>query len=121
MATETHGDSKPLPNPAGMLGLKSRLHRMKLARDAAKRDINPRSWRLTMGCGSLLAGLICLPINLIWLKTGDIQNSWGSFTMRGGWTGFWVTTVIEVAAIVAGSILILWGLFTQRSRPNPGH
>src|SRR5262245_13708966 len=99
----------PRDNPPLPFRLADRLQQMKRARDAATGDVNHRARRIEAGIGALVCGLICLPINIAWLYTGDVQGPSGSFIMRGEWTGFWITTIIEVVAIIGGCTLILWG------------
>lgn len=56
---------------------------------------------------SIGISLINLAANLSWLKTGDIHQLQLHITMRGGWVGFWVTTVLFVVVGFIGFYLIV--------------
>jgi hypothetical protein len=66
---------------------------------------NPRlKW-----AGFILTSCFLLALNALWLQTGDVRGPAGSFTMRGDWFGFWVTTVGGVLVIVYGTFRIMRG------------
>jgi len=67
----------------------------------------PSSARKIIGAIFFLVSLINLTANLSWLRTGDIHKSQFHFTMRGGWEGFWFTTVLAGFLGAAGLYLLL--------------
>jgi hypothetical protein len=62
----------------------------------------------------LVAGLVLVGISLInlaasgyWLRTGDIHRPNFHGVMRGGWTGFWMTTVLFSGLLMVGVALLV--------------
>ena len=67
---------------------------------------NPVSRRLTAGLILVGISLLNLAANTYWLYTGDVHRpNWHS-VMRGGWRGFWVTTVLFSGLFVFGATLL---------------
>ena len=51
-------------------------------------------------------GIVNLAANACWLRTGDIHRPNAHIVMRGGWPGFWFTTILFGAALIAGLTLL---------------
>jgi hypothetical protein len=64
------------------------------------------SRRLIAGLVFVGVGMINLVANGYWLRTGDIHHPNYHAVMRGGWTGFWMTTVFFAVLLVVGAILL---------------
>ena len=78
----------------------------------------PISRRLLLGL--ILTGLSVLNLvaNGYWLRTGDVHRPNFHSVMRGGWTGFWVTTVLYTVLLLLGVVLV--GLeWRRRARQHP--
>ena len=69
---------------------------------------NPRPVpaRPHVGAVFVVVGLINLVANSCWLYTGDIHRPNFHVGMRGGWTGFWITTVLFSGVLIAGLVLL---------------
>jgi uncharacterized membrane protein len=82
---------------------------------------NPVSRRLTAGLILVGISLLNLAANTYWLHTGDVHRpNWHS-VMRGGWTGFWVTTVLFSGLFVVGVTLLVFEWHaTRRARVRGG-
>ena len=65
------------------------------------------SRRLVAGLVFVAVGLINLVANGYWLRTGDIHRPNFHAVMRGGWTGFWMTTVLFAVLFVVGLVLLM--------------
>jgi uncharacterized membrane protein len=68
--------------------------------------------RLVIGFVFVGISLINLVVNLHWLGTGDIHRPNFHSVMRGGWTGFWITTLLYSGLLVIGVVF----LFLERRR-----
>jgi uncharacterized membrane protein len=67
-----------------------------------------RAWvRPFVGTMFVVVGLINLTANSCWLRTGDIHRPNYHVGMRGGWTGFWITTVLFSGMLAAGLALLV--------------
>jgi uncharacterized membrane protein len=49
-----------------------------------------------------------------WLRTRDVHRPNHHFGMRGGWSGFWITTVLFSGLLVVGIVLLLAEWRTRR-------
>jgi uncharacterized membrane protein len=58
--------------------------------------------------------LINLAANGYWLHTGDVHRPNFHAVMRGGWTGFWMTTLLFSGLLVAGLILLVFEWLARR-------
>jgi hypothetical protein len=67
------------------------------------RDSRERKW---FGISAVSCGAFLVAMNLSWLRTGDIHRPGYHMVMRGGWFGFWFTTVAAVTVIAAGVVLV---------------
>jgi uncharacterized membrane protein len=74
-----------------------------------------------MGAGSVVVALINLIANACWLQTGDIHRPDYHVGMRGGWTGFWITTVVFSGLLIVGLALLLAEWRARRTGAAPTH
>lgn len=73
----------------------------------------PRSF---VGVVFVLVSLFNLGANACWLHTGDIHQPNFHVGMRGGWTGFWVTTVMFSTLLLVGVALLIVEWRSRRPR-----
>lgn len=78
-----------------------------------------RARRLTLGLVLTGVAVLNLAANAWWLRTGDVHRPNFHAVMRGGWTGFWITTVLFSAALVAGLVLLVREWTGRRGRRTP--
>lgn len=64
------------------------------------------SRRLLLALVFAAAGLVNLVANACWLRTGDIHRPNLHVAMRGGWPGFWFTTVLFGMMLIAGVVML---------------
>jgi uncharacterized membrane protein len=77
--------------------------------------------RLIAGVVLVFVGLINLTANSCWLRTGDIHRPNYHTGMRGGWTGFWITTLLFSGLLVVGfALLVVEWRARRRSEPRSG-
>jgi uncharacterized membrane protein len=76
--------------------------------------VRPFSARGFIGLVFVLISLINLAANSCWLRSGDLHRPNHHFGMRGGWTGFWITTVLFSGLLVVGIVLLLAEWRTRR-------
>lgn len=55
----------------------------------------------------ILVSLLNLVLNYNWLKTGDAHIAQLHTSMKGGWNGFWFTTILFSVLLVVGLYLLL--------------
>jgi uncharacterized membrane protein len=69
----------------------------------------------------VVVSLINLAANSCWLRTGDIHRSNYHVGMRGGWTGFWITTVLFSGMLIVGLafLVIEWRAHGGRTGGAP--
>lgn len=65
------------------------------------------SRRLVAGLVFVGVGVINLAANGWWLRTGDIHRPNLHAVMRGGWTGFWITTILFTVLLFVGVVLLV--------------
>jgi len=65
-----------------------------------------RSRRLVIGMVFVGVSVLNLVANASWLRTGDVYRPTYRAVMLGGWTGFWITTVLFSALLVVGVVLL---------------
>ena len=51
--------------------------------------------------------LVNLTANMCWLRSGDIHKPQLHIVMRGGWNGFWFTTMLACIFGVLGLYLLI--------------
>lgn len=76
------------------------------------------SRRLVAGLVLVGVSLVNLVANAYWLRTGDIHRPNFHAVMRGGWAGFWMTTVVFAILLVAGVVLLALEWRVRRGRPG---
>jgi len=65
------------------------------------------SSKKSAGITLVLVGLVVLIGSYSWLHTGDIHRPGMHFVMRGGWLGFWFTTVMGALCLAVGALLLV--------------
>jgi uncharacterized membrane protein len=66
------------------------------------------SRRFVAGLVFVGVSLINLAANASWLRTGDVHRPNFHAVMRGGWTGFWMTTLFFAGLLVLGVVLLVF-------------
>jgi uncharacterized membrane protein len=79
--------------------------------------VGPFSPRGFIGLVFVIVSLINLTANSCWLRMGDIHRPNYHVGMRGGWTGFWITTVLFSGMLVVGLVLMVLE-WHARGRPE---
>ena len=69
-----------------------------------------------VGAIFVLVGLINLGPTVCWLERGDIHRPNFHAGMRGGWTGFWITTVLFSGILAVGLACLVLEWRAPRSR-----
>jgi uncharacterized membrane protein len=83
--------------------------------------VRPVWVRPFVGVMFVVVGLINLTANSCWLRTGDIHRPKYHVGMRGGWTGFWITTVLFSSMLLVGlALLVLEWRVRRRSQGGGG-
>jgi hypothetical protein len=73
------------------------------------------SSRLAAGVVFVALGAINLAANAWWLRTGDVPEPGVFAMMRGGWAGFWFTTICFSGVLAAGLVLVALELGRRRA------
>lgn len=72
-----------------------------------KRPVSPGLSRKLFAGVLIAIGLLNIIANLSWLASGDIHRPQMHVVMRGGWYGFWFSTILFSTLFIIGTLLFM--------------